>query len=119
MSESNLLFDGKVIYAQLIDDLSRVMIHSYDIDEIFKRYAEWSLQGERSVDEYCAPLFPILESDSQEEQEDSRDNHVALRNAMINLYCALDTATPGLDRRTVVHASFHPDQDESLIITVR
>ena len=119
MSERSLLFDGREIYKALLDDLSRVMDHSYNIDDIFKGYGHWCKEGERSVDEYCVPLFFFSPGDSAEEIEDSRDNHVALRNAMINLYCALDKATPGLDRRTVLDASFHPDQDESLIITVR
>lgn len=119
MAERNLLFNGHDIYAQLLDDLSRVMVHAYDIDEIFKQYAAWSTDGEGSVDAYCIPLFPILQSESAEEQEDARDNRVALRNAMINLYCALDASMPGLDKHTVLYASFHPDQDESLIVTVR
>lgn len=119
MSERNLLFDGSAIYRALLDDLSRVMDHSYDIDEIFKRYVNWCKIGEGSVDDYCWPLFRLPSSSPEEDLEDSRDNHVALRNAMINLYCALDTATPGLDRQTVSHVSFHLDQDESLIITVR
>lgn len=118
MAERNLIFNGVQAHSEFLDDLSRVMDHSYVIDEIYSFYADWCRRGEVAVDNYCKPLYPVYVGSTLEEQEDAKDNFIALRNAMINLYCTIDRATPGLDRRSVVHAAYYPEE-EALIVVVR
>lgn len=118
MAERNIIFDGADIHRDFLSDLSQVMDHSYVIDEMYSFYADWCRRGELAVDNYCKPLYPVYPGSAVEEQEDAKDNFIALRNAMINLYCAFDRATPGLDRRSVVHAAYCPEE-EALIIVLR
>lgn len=118
MAERNMIFDGGELHAAFLGDLSQVMDHSYDIDEIYSFYADWCRRGEVAVDNYCKPLYPVFAGSAREEQEEAQDNFIALRNAMINLYCTIDRATPGLDRRSVNHAAYFPG-DEALIVVVR
>lgn len=118
MAERNFMLDGLEVHQRFLSDLSQVMDHSYSIDEMYTFYADWCRRGELLVDEYAKRLYPVYPGSTREEKEDAQDNFIALRNAMINLYCALDRATPGLDRRSVVHAAYFPE-DETLIITVR
>lgn len=103
MAETVILFDGRFLYSKFMDDLSRVMDHSYDIDEIFMLYPEWVRQKERFVDEFCSQLFPPVDQLTE-------DDFIALRNAMINLYCGIDRMTPGLDPRNVTHVAYDIDE---------
>jgi len=109
MAERVFVLDGKPIHDEFLSDLSQVMDHSYDIDEIYSLYGDWGRRGERFVDQFVGILFPA-------DVNDSAEDFIALRNAMINLYCALDRATHGLDRRSIVHAAYSAD-DEALVIT--
>ncbi|QTH80339.1 hypothetical protein PA10_00139 [Pseudomonas phage pPa_SNUABM_DT01] len=118
MAECNIILDGVDIHRRFLDDLSRVFDHQYDIDEVYALYPDWCRRGQIHVDAYARPLYPVFPGSAKEEQEEAEDNFIALRNAMINLYCAIDRATPGLDRRSVVHAGFYPGE-EALIITTR
>jgi hypothetical protein len=118
MNETTILLDGVVAYKQFVDDLSRVMDHHYHVDELFMMYADWCRRGEVFVDSYVQRMYPIYPTSAQEEQDEAEDNQVALRNAMINLYCTLDQMTPHLDRRGVVHAACNPD-DGHIMVLVR
>lgn len=99
MRDDIILLDGSLIYSEFISDLSQVMEHVYDIDEVFALYGEWVRQGERFVDEFAMGLYEANPSDPC-------DDYIAMRNAMINLYCRLDTTLSGLDRRKVRHAAY-------------
>lgn len=118
MAERNMIFNGGEIHEAFLTDLSQVMDHSYVIDEMYSFYADWCRRGELAVDNYCKPMYPVYPGSTREEKEDAQDNFIALRNAMINLYCTIDRATPGLDRRSVIHAAYYPDE-EALIVVVR
>ena len=109
MAERMILIEGGSIYRQFIDDLSQVMEHAYDIDEIFSLYGDWVRQGERFVDEFAMGLYSA-------DKECPSDDFIGLRNAMLNLYCTLDTELPGLDRRRVKHAAYSMN-DEAVVIT--
>lgn len=115
MAETTAIIHGAGIYKNFLSDLSQVMDHSYDIDEIFVHYRDWVRRGELFVDDFVMPMFPP--SYNGKELIESED-YIALRNAMINLYCALDHATPGMDRRRVCHAAYSED-DEAIIIVLR
>lgn len=118
MAERQIIISGKEIHDNFLADLSQVMDHSYVIGEIYTFYADWCRRGEIGVDGYVNPLYRVYSKSSREEQEDAQDNRIALRNAMINLYCTIDRSTPGLDRHTVIHTAWYPDE-ESLIIVLR
>ncbi|MNO19217.1 hypothetical protein D3C76_89450 [compost metagenome] len=118
MADRSIILDGSWIHRQFLDNLSRVFDHQYDIDEIYAMYPDWCRRGQVHVDQYARPLYPVFPGSAKEEQEEAEDNFIALRNAMIDLYCAFDRATPGLDRRSVVHAAYCPS-DEALIISTR
>ncbi|MNN33296.1 hypothetical protein D3C81_1470500 [compost metagenome] len=118
MAERSFILEGHEIHQAFTSDLSQVMEHQYDIDEIYSLYPDWCRRGEGHVDAYARPLYPVFPGSAKEEQEEAEDNFIALRNAMINLYCAIDRATPGMDRRSVVHAAYSPG-DEALIVTTR
>lgn len=118
MNETNFIFDGERIYEAFIQDISQVTEHQYNIDEIFMMYADWCRRGEMFVNHHARQLFPVIPGSSREEQEEAEDNYVALRNAMINLYCALDQLTKGLARHLVAHAAYLPE-DGSLLIVAR
>ncbi len=105
-----ILLDGEPIHRAFLSDLSQVMDHQYDIDEIYALYCDWCRRGELFVDDFAGQLFPP-------HLEDSGDDFIALRNAMINLYFALDRATPGLDRRRVIHAAYIEDE-RVLVVTI-
>ncbi len=111
MAEKIILIDGKEIHEALLTDLAQVMDHSYDFDELFALYGDWCRRGEHFVDDYAGTLFPPIVADAV-------DDFIALRNAMINLYCAADRATRGLERYRVIHMAYCPD-DHVLAITVR
>jgi len=111
MAEQIILIDGRDIYTDFIDDLSRLMDHSYDFDEIFSLYGDWARRGEHFVDEFAGGLFPP-------DLSETADDFVGLRNAMINLYCAVDRATRGLDRRSIAHMAYS-EPDETIVITAR
>jgi len=111
MAERTILLDGFQIHESFLIDLSQVMDHQYNIDEIYSLYGDWVRRGERFVDQVVGCMFPP-------DLVDSADDFIALRNAMINLYCAIDRATPGLDRRSVMHAAYCTI-DEALVITTR
>lgn len=121
MGEQAALIRGEVIFQNFINDLSQMMDHSYDIAEIVMLYRDWARRGELFVNEFVLPMHPP----SYRPREDGKgtecieaDDFIALRNAMINLYCALDAATPGLDRRRIYHAAYS-EQDETFIILLR
>lgn len=109
MADRIILLDGEHIHAAFLSDLSQVMDHQYNIDEIYCLYSDWCRRGERFVDEFAGQLFPPR-------LPESGDDFVALRNAMINLYCAMDKATPGLDRRHVAHAAYS-EEHRALVLT--
>lgn len=116
MTERSLLFEGKVFHDTLLADLAYVMDHSYDIDEIYTFYVDWCKYGEDAVDTFAKAHYSIYKGSSKEEQEDAQDNFIALRNAMINLYCSIDRATFGLERHTVKHALYYPDEEALIVV---
>lgn len=120
MAEQTIIIRGREIYQNFIEDLSHVMDHSYDIDEIMANYCNWTRRGELFVNEFVLPMYPPTyrprEGGGTEVVE--ADDYIALRNAMINLYCALDRETPGLDRRRVYHAAYS-EIDDAIIILLR
>jgi hypothetical protein len=109
MAERIILLDGEALHAAFLGDLSQVMEHQYDIDEIYCLYGDWCRRGELFVDEFVAQLFPP-------EVKETAEDFIALRNAMINLYCTIDRSTQGLDRRSVTHAAYS-EQDRALVLT--
>lgn len=118
MTDTIILLDGENACAKFYSDLSLVMDHSYDVDELFTFYEDWCRLGELFIDQYVRRIYPVFDGSMPEEREEAEDNQIALRNAMINLYCALDRLTPGLDRRRVVHAAHCPDE-QLITISVR
>ncbi|MCY1278094.1 hypothetical protein D9M68_20080 [compost metagenome] len=118
MSEITILLEGGSTLKQFNEDLGRVMDHHYHIDELFMMYVDWCKLGELFIDDYVKRMYPKFETSAQEEQDEAEDNQVALRNAMINLYCALDRMTPHLDRRRVIHAACNQD-DGFILMLVR
>lgn len=121
MAETTILIRGDSIYKELLNDLSQVMDHSYDLDEIFVHYRDWTRRGELFVDEFVLPMYPPTYVSNEAGTGNvpvENEDFIALRNAMINLYCALDKATPGMDRRRVCHTAYS-HQDESIIVVVR
>jgi len=116
MADRVIVLNGGGLYHGFTEDLAQMLDHQYDVDEIYLRYADWCRRGEMSVNEYTQLLFPINTTAQADNQIE--DDHVALRNAMINLYCAIDRNTPGLDRRSVLHAAYCTI-DEALVITTR
>ncbi len=112
MAEQIILIDGRDIFTNFISDLAQVMDHSYDIDEIFSMYGDWSRRGEHFVNEFAASMF------SPDPESDQADDFIGMRNAMINLYCAVDQATRGLERHAVVHMAYS-EQDEVFVVTTR
>ncbi len=118
MAEKTILFEGERILKILLADLGQVMDHSYHVDELFTFYQDWCRRGETFVDKYVHQIYPIIPGSTPEEQEDTEDNQTALRNAMINLYCAMDRLIKGVDRRRVVHAA-HSHDEQVVSITLR
>ncbi|MNP89030.1 hypothetical protein D3C85_14260 [compost metagenome] len=120
MAERTILIRGDGIYREFINDLSHVMDHSYDIDEIFVHYRDWTRRGEMFVDEFVLPMYPptfIPSPNGSSKVMVENEDHIALRNAMINLYCALDRAMPGLDRRRVCHTAYSEIDDVIIVVT--
>lgn len=111
MAERIFLIDGKTIYDNFLSDLSQLMDHSYDFDEVISLYGDWCRRGEVFVNDLAGGLFPP-------DVAESADDFIALRNAMINMYCAVDRATPGLTRHRVMHMAFC-ESNETLLITTR
>ena len=121
MAETTILIRGDLIYRELLNDLSQVMDHSYDLDEIFVHYRDWARRGEMFVDDFVLPMYPPsyeVKEDGVGKELVENEDFIALRNAMINLYCALDRAMPGLDRRRVCHTAYS-QSDGSFIIVLR
>lgn len=119
MREQMILFDGEPALSNFYSDLSQVMDHSYHVDELFTFYSDWRQNGRLFVDYYVAKIYPVIPQTAQEDQEEAKENQAALRNAMVNLYCALDKMMSGAEiKRTVVHAAHCPIQ-QVVVITVR
>lgn len=93
LKEDYILIPGKDIYDSLMNDLSQVMDHSYDLEEIFLLYSEWIYSKEDFVNEFARDQYGL-------EPGADDDDYIGLRNAMINLYCSIDVAignVAGLD----------------------
>lgn len=116
MSESTILLDGTTALKEFFSDLSQVLDHQYDIDELFMMYTDWCRRGSLFVDSYVTKIYPKYPTSAEEEQEEAVENQNALRNAMTNLYSALDRMTPGLDRHRVIHAAC--DQNDGHVIVL-
>jgi hypothetical protein len=136
MREITVLLEGGQTLKNLNEDLAKVMEHSYNTDELFMMYVDWCRRGDTFIDDFVKLIYPEYVAPDQEDPEEAAvdraalvalyesyaeeaaDNRVALRNAMINLYRALDIMTPHLDRRRVIHAACNQD-DGVIMMLVR
>lgn len=110
MKETIVLLDGTNVHASLLDDLAIMNDHSYDIDELYTLYPYWATQGEAFVDQFSSQMYP-------KNSPEAEDDYIAMRNAMINLYCNITSMTSGLDPKTINHVAYF-EEDMALAVTV-
>lgn len=111
MDDTIVLIQFSEQHQCFIDDLTQVMDHSYDIDEIYLLYPDWVKKKMSHVDEYCGMLFPPTVKESE-------DDFIALRNAITNLYCAIDRTVTHLGNRCITHVAFD-DPEGVLAVSIR